>query len=214
MSFEQVPGCRVQLLPDDIVVVTANRAYSHASNNEELGNFKVTFLKGRHSRVLGFAPYAGRIGKPLKAPAPAYCYRGDQQYDILLEHPSATILIHTSDYVKSTVRDALNTAEVDSLLLSIGGFSILDRRLVPWRSSRRKKFYDEVVAAANPRQILFTHWDDYFRRLDQPARWLSRFDDCTATYKFFVDRNKKRRSEGHEAAGQVKFFRLWGRVNW
>lgn len=193
----------------DATSVLPHMRYSKDTKNNDLGDFAVTFIPGEHQRMGIFTPYAGKIEEPVYSPAPVHAYRMGEFYNILIEHGDVRFLIHSCNCKKEALAKALNGKTVDYLFLSSGGFSSAVNKL--WH---RDKFFEQVVVPASPKTIFLTHWDDYRKRLDNSATWISILDDPPSTHQFLTQRNAERRQAGLSHASRIEFLRVWGLAKW
>ena len=133
------------------VEVEAHRDY-------EVGPFRFHFVPSVHSRLqLGYGiPYSGELTCDHVDDLTPQAYRCGQVWGIWLEVAGVTFYHQGSaDFLV----DELHDRDVDYFLCGISG-----RRFTP-------KYVERIVAALQPRAIVPTHYDDFFRPLDQPQRF-------------------------------------------
>jgi L-ascorbate metabolism protein UlaG (beta-lactamase superfamily) len=141
-------------LPEDrIVVVTPGEPLV-------LGPFTVTLVESHHCPP---DRYPGAITEPLRPPAKAGAYRCGEAWSILVAHAGGrTALVQGSaGYVEGAL--AGRSAEVAYLGVGQLGLQSEEYLTTYWR---------ETVRTVGARRAVLTHWDDFFRPLDQPLRAL------------------------------------------
>jgi L-ascorbate metabolism protein UlaG (beta-lactamase superfamily) len=122
----------------------------------EVGPFRFHFVPSVHSKLqLGLGiPYSGELTcDHVDALAPQ-AYRCGQVWGIHLEVAGARFYHQGS---ADLIEDELRDREVDVFLCGISG-----RRFTP-------RYVDRIVARLQPRAIVPTHYDDFFRPLDRDA---------------------------------------------
>jgi L-ascorbate metabolism protein UlaG (beta-lactamase superfamily) len=145
---------RGQGLPDDrIVIATPGEPIT-------LGHFTVTLVESHHCPP---DRYPGTITEPLRPPARVGAYRCGEAWSILIEHHGGrTALVQGSaGYVEGSL--AGRTADVAYLGVGQLGLQSEDYLTTYW---------NETVRTVGARRAVLTHWDDFFRPLDQPLRAL------------------------------------------
>jgi L-ascorbate metabolism protein UlaG (beta-lactamase superfamily) len=162
-------------------------------SNYYLGNFHVTFLRGKHLTMpiasAGSPPLDGYISKPITPPARLSDYRKGEIYNILIEHRHGTILNQGSaNFSENALDNYLDGKKVNYLLLGIAGMSSILNKL--FANQWKEDYYREVVEAAQPERVFLTHWDDFNRYLDNDPAWVVA-DDPPATAQFLRDKDKK-----------------------
>ncbi|WP_374230330.1 MBL fold metallo-hydrolase [Rhodococcus sp. ARC_M12] len=152
-------------LPDDRIVVVENGATAVQ------GNFAVTFVESVHS----YPDRAhGTIDRPLSQPARVREYRCGEAWSMHIEHlPSGrTALVHSSAGFRVGM---LRGRPADVVYLSIGQLGRRPRVFV-------EQYWQETVRAVHARSVVLTHWDNFFRPLDEPLQALPyAFDDMSAS---------------------------------
>jgi L-ascorbate metabolism protein UlaG (beta-lactamase superfamily) len=141
-------------LPDDrIRVVTPGEPVSY-------GTFTLTFLESAHCPPDRFP---GVITEPVVPPARAAAYKCGEAWSVLVEHVSGrTALVQGS---AGHVPGALDGRRADVAYLGIGGIGVQDESYI-------REYWNQTVRAVGARRVLLTHWDDFFRPIDQPLRAL------------------------------------------
>ena len=119
----------------------------------QLGKFKLTFLKGRHSPT----PWSDGIRRedieaPLKPPAPASAWREGEVWSLLVEHGGRRILVQAS---AGFVPGALKGVPADTVLLGVGTLGKKDAAYLD-------AYWAEVVQASGARRVIPIHWDDFW----------------------------------------------------
>jgi L-ascorbate metabolism protein UlaG (beta-lactamase superfamily) len=135
-------------LGDQAVLVEPGRRY-------ELGPFVVTFVPSLHSKLLlGYAvPFDGELTcEHLDGLSPA-AYRCGRVYGIHIEVAGTTIYHQGS---ANLIDDQVPRGGVDVFLAAIAGRSFTDRYL------------SRILRALDPRVLVASHFDDFFRPLDAP----------------------------------------------
>ncbi|WP_415973903.1 MBL fold metallo-hydrolase [Rhodococcus sp. 077-4] len=152
-------------LPDDRIVVVGD------GETTVQGNFAVTFVESVHSHP---DRAHGVIERPLAQPARVREYRCGEAWSMLVEHvPSGrTALVHSSAGFRVGMLDE-HTAEV--VYLSIGQLGRQPTAFI-------EQYWRETVSAVGARRVVLTHWDNFFRPLDEPLQALPyAFDDMRAS---------------------------------
>ena len=125
---------------------------------DEVGPFRLRFFASEHSRFFfGRVPFAGEIAVCDQAPLHASRYRCGAVFGVQIEVAGRRI-VHLGS--AQLVDASAPRADADLLLLCAAG----------WQSSR--DLPERVARAFNPRTILLSHWDNFFRPIDRPARAL------------------------------------------
>jgi L-ascorbate metabolism protein UlaG (beta-lactamase superfamily) len=121
----------------------------------ELGPFTVSFTPSQHSKlILGLAvPFAGQLTcEHLDALSPA-AYRCGQTYGIHVE-VAGTSFYHQGS--ANLIDEALRISGVDYFLAGVAG-----RGFTP-------RYWQRILTRLQPRTIVPTHYDDFFRPLSDP----------------------------------------------
>jgi L-ascorbate metabolism protein UlaG (beta-lactamase superfamily) len=124
----------------------------------EVGPFELRFHPSAHSRfALGRVPFPGEIADCDHVPLRFDHYRCGAVFAVEIRVAGRTILhLGSAELVEANLR----VREPDLLLLCAAG----------WTSSR--DLPERVARAITPRAVLLSHWDDFFRPLERPARAL------------------------------------------
>ncbi len=124
----------------------------------EVGPFRFHFVPSVHSKLqLGLGiPYAGELTCEHVDALTPQAYRCGQVWGIHVE-VAGTRFYHqgSADFVEDELRDR----DVDYFLCGISG-----RRFTP-------RYVERIVGALRPRAIVPTHYDDFFRALDDSPRF-------------------------------------------
>ena len=133
------------------VLVAPKRAY-------ELGPFRVRFVPSVHSRLnLGLSiPYGGELTCEHLDGLTPQAYKCGQVWGLCIEVGGAKLYHHGSADV---LEDEIVDRDVDVFLCGISG-----RRFTA-------RYLERIVRAISPKLIVPTHYDDFFRPLDEPARF-------------------------------------------
>jgi L-ascorbate metabolism protein UlaG (beta-lactamase superfamily) len=124
----------------------------------EVGPFRLRFVPGAHSRLLlGRVPFPGEIADCDDVPLRAERYRCGAVFAVEIQVAGRTVVHLGSAELAST---AFEVKEPELLLLCTAG----------WTSS--PDLPERVTRALSPRAVLLSHWDDFLRPLDRPARVL------------------------------------------
>lgn len=124
----------------------------------EVGPFRLRFIPSAHSRfALGRVPFPGDIQDCDDVPLRAERYRCGAVFAVEIQVAGRTIVHLGSAELASP---AFAQKEPDLVLLCTAG----------WQSSG--DLPERLTRALSPKAILLSHWDDFFRPLDRPARAL------------------------------------------
>lgn len=135
-------------LADRAVEVEPYKAY-------ELGPFVVSFTPSLHSKlILGLAvPFAGELTcDHLDALSPG-AYRCGQVWGIKVEVAGVSFYHQGS---ANLIDDAVRARGVDFFLAGVAGRGFTDR------------YWDRILRRLEPRTVIPTHFDDFFRPLGEP----------------------------------------------
>lgn len=145
-------------------------------------HFRVRALLSKHSPTTMFNNDLGEeIPSDLHQPARQGKYKEGGTYDFLITHGTHSILVKAS---ANYIEDMLADEHADVAFLSIGRLGVQGHRF-------QLRFYDHAVRAVSPRLVIGTHWDNFFKPLDEelePARRI--VDDVPAGLAFLSDRLK------------------------
>jgi L-ascorbate metabolism protein UlaG (beta-lactamase superfamily) len=124
----------------------------------EVGPFELRFHPSAHSRfALGRVPFPGEIADCDDVPLRFNHYRCGAVFAVEIRVAGRTILhLGSAELIEANLR----VREPDLLLLCAAG----------WTTSR--DLPERVARAITPRAVLLSHWDDFFRSIDKPARAL------------------------------------------
>jgi L-ascorbate metabolism protein UlaG (beta-lactamase superfamily) len=127
-----------------------------APAEREVGPFRMRFVPSAHSRfLLGRVPAPGDIVDCTDVPMRAEAYRCGAVFGIEIRVAGRTIYhMGSAELVEANVQ----VENVDLLLMCVAG----------WTSS--PGLPERVAHSLGPAAILFSHWDDFLRPLDQPLR--------------------------------------------
>lgn len=145
---------RGQGLPADrIRVVTPGEPISY-------GAFTLTLVESRHCPP---DRYPGEITAPVVPPVRTSAYKCGEAWSILVEHAGgATALLQGS---AGFVAGSLAGHRADVAYLGVGQLGVQSEEYL-------RSYWAETVEAVGARQVVLTHWDDFFRPLDRELRAL------------------------------------------
>lgn len=146
--------CRASLVPET-KLVNVERETGQEPLVAEVGPFRLRFAPSAHSRfALGRVPFPGEIQDCDHVPLRTEQYRCGAVFRVEIEVFGRTI-VHLGS--AELIERAAPPKDIDLLLLCVAG----------WQSSER--FPERVARALDPKAVLLSHWDNFFRPLDQPA---------------------------------------------
>lgn len=125
------------------------------------GDFRITAYQSPHAPD---PPFTGGITAPLYPPAHASEYREGGNFSFLIRTRSCTVLVHPS---ANYLPGLFNDIRADIVFLSIGKLGEQDDKFV-------RAYWEETVGKTNPRLVVLTHWDNFFKPLDEgltPMPW-------------------------------------------
>ena len=136
------------------------------------GTFRLTWVVSEHCPP---DRYPGTITEPVIPPARARAYRCGEAWSILVEHDSGrTALVQGS---AGFVPGVLAGHQAQVAYLGIGQLGLQSEDYI-------RTYWAETVEAVGARRAVLTHWDDFFRPLDEPLRALPYAgDDLDATMR-------------------------------
>lgn len=146
-------------------------------------HFKVRAYLSKHSPATIVNNDLGEvIQDDLHQPAPKRAYKEGGAYDFLITYDDTrSILVKAG---ANYVEDMLKGVHADVVFLSIG-------RLGKQCCAFRDTFYDQTVGLLQPRLVIATHWDNFFKPLTrkdgyrlEPAPWF--IDDVAAGLQFLA----------------------------
>ncbi len=137
-------------------IVAAEPGVAHT-----LGAYDVTLLPSEHCPP---DRYPGEIEQPVPRRARVGAYRCGEAWSIRVQHrPSGrSALVQGS---AGFVPGALDGWQVDVAYLGVGQLGVRPLDVI-------RDYWRHTVRAVGARRVVLTHWDDFFRRLDQPLRAL------------------------------------------
>lgn len=130
------------------------------------GDFKITFMPSKHltfplffNEILGVGH---DITSPLTLPARGIDYKEGGCFALLIEHPELTLLNQGS---ANWLEGVLDGVKIDLVLPGIAGLDLKSNRYLEY-------YYKETILKTEPKQILFTHWDDFNIGLFDNPGWI------------------------------------------
>lgn len=143
---------------------------------ETYGAFTVTWLESEHCPPDRFP---GTIDAPVVPPVRTGTYRCGEAWSILVEHSSGrSALVQGSAGFRP---GALTGRRADVAYLGVGQLGVQSEDYL-------RTYWAETVEAVGARQVVLTHWDDFFAPLDQPLRALPYAgDDLDVTLRVLGD---------------------------
>jgi L-ascorbate metabolism protein UlaG (beta-lactamase superfamily) len=142
-----------------------------------LGSFSVTLIESEHCPP---DRYPGVITAPVRPPARATAYRCGEAWSMIVTHdPSGRrALVQGSAGFR---RGALSRQQVDVAYLGVGQLGVRPESYI-------REYWAETIRTVGARRAVLTHWDDFFRPLDQPLRALPYAgDDLDATIRVLTE---------------------------
>ncbi len=133
----------------------------HAEDSFTIGDYKIKVIKSLHSKPTILNNDLGQtIDEPLQQPCKLRDYKEGGSYDFYVEHQGKKYLIRPSfNYIEHQ----LDGYTCDVLFLGVAGLGKAD-------AATEAKFFEETVAKTKPQLIIPLHWDNFFSRLDVPAK--------------------------------------------
>ncbi|ACL03521.1 beta-lactamase domain protein [Desulfatibacillum aliphaticivorans] len=160
--------CRGGDLPEDQICVV------DPQKPVEIGDFSVRFIPGIHLAfpfILRLLLRPGRkITAPLRPPARSSAWAEGQVHALHVTHPAGTFFNQGS---ANWVEGSLKGYEADVAFLGVGGLDL-------HKADYWDKWYAETAGYVNPKQIYWTHWDDFCLSLDEKWRYLRQVDTVLA----------------------------------
>ena len=148
-----------------------------------VGKFTVTVREAKHTPpIKGVNDDLGKpIEKPLPQPAFAGEYKEGGSFDFLIRHGKTTIFVaNGGNFTEGAHADV----RADTLFLCTGGLGIQT-------DAYRKSYYDETVKHLRPKLVIPTHWDNFFKPLNETLEGYAKpIDDLPTTFDFLKDRLK------------------------
>ncbi|MEP9364369.1 MBL fold metallo-hydrolase [Nocardioides sp. CN2-186] len=138
------------------------------------GAFTLTLVESHHCPPDRFP---GEITEPVVPPVKVAAYKCGEAWSILVEHASgASALLQGS---AGFVTGSLAGRTADVAYLGVGQLGVQSEDYI-------RTYWAETVDAVGARRVVLTHWDDFFRPLDQPLRALPYLgDDLDVTMRVF-----------------------------
>jgi L-ascorbate metabolism protein UlaG (beta-lactamase superfamily) len=107
--------------------------------------------------------FPGTIDEPVRPPVKAGAYRCGEAWSVLVAHASgARALVQGS---AGFVPGSLEGQAAEVAYLGVGQLGVLEEGYL-------RDYWQHTVRAVGARRVVLTHWDDFFRPLDQPLRAL------------------------------------------
>jgi L-ascorbate metabolism protein UlaG (beta-lactamase superfamily) len=149
--------CRAAGVPAERVEVVERMAGGEPIVRE-VGPFELRFVPSAHSGLLfGRVPFPGEIADCDQVPARAEAYRCGAVFGVELRVAGKTLYhLGSAELVDANV----GAKNVDLLLMCVAG----------WTTSR--DFPERAAHRLAPGAVLLSHWDDFLRPIDRPARML------------------------------------------
>jgi L-ascorbate metabolism protein UlaG (beta-lactamase superfamily) len=124
------------------------------------GAWTLTFVVSDHCPPDRFP---GTIDEPVRPPVRAGAYRCGEAWSILVAHDSGRrALVQGS---AGFVPGSLEGRPAEVAYRGVGQLGVLDEGYL-------HDYWQHTVRAVGARRVVLTHWDDFFRPLDQPLRAL------------------------------------------
>lgn len=126
-----------------------------------LAAFDITLFVGHHCPP---DRYPGTIDAPVVPPTRTSAYRCGEAWSTLIAHRTSgrsLLAVGSAGFVPGTL--AGQRAEV--VYLGVGQLGLQPHRYLV-------DYWTETVRTVGARRVVLTHWDDFFRPLDQPLRAL------------------------------------------
>lgn len=151
--------CRASGVPSE-QLVDVEALVTSGPWETDVGPMHLRFFPSAHSKLLlGRVPFPGEISDCDHVPLAMQHYRCGAVFGLEIRAAGRTVFhLGSAELVEEPLRQG--PREVDLLLLCVAG----------WTTSR--DLPERVVRALSPKAALLSHWDDFFRPLDRPARAL------------------------------------------
>ena len=125
-----------------------------------VGDFTLTHVVSEHCPP---DRYPGVVATPVVPPVRANAYRCGEAWSIHVAHVGGrTALVQGS---AGFVPHALDGLQAEVVYLGVGQLGVQPERYL-------HDYWAHTVRAVGARRVVLTHWDDFFRPLDQPLRAL------------------------------------------
>jgi L-ascorbate metabolism protein UlaG (beta-lactamase superfamily) len=127
----------------------------------EFDGLQLSFVTSEHCPPDRFP---GEILAPVRPPARAREYRCGEAWSLFVTHPASgrRLLVQGSAGFR---RGALAGRQADVVYLGVGQLGVQPEDYI-------RTYWAETVRAVGAERVVLTHWDDFFRPLDQPLRAL------------------------------------------
>ncbi|MDH6243699.1 MBL fold metallo-hydrolase [Mycobacterium sp. OTB74] len=142
------------LTEDQVLIATPGSAIA-------LGAFEVTLFAGHHCPPDRFP---GTITAPVTPPVRASAYKCGEAWSTLIRHrptDRGLLAVGSAGFIPGAL--AGHRAEV--VYLGVGQLGLQPEQYLV-------DYWNETVRTVGARRVVLTHWDDFFRPLDQPLRAL------------------------------------------
>lgn len=125
-----------------------------------VGDYKITVIRSLHSKPTILNNDLGEtIDEPLRQPARLRSYKEGGSFDFYVETKDKSYMIRPSfNYIKGQ----MDGYKADVLFLGVAGLAKADEET-------EKTFFEETAAKVEPKLIIPLHWDNFFKRLDEPT---------------------------------------------
>lgn len=135
----------------------------------EIGSMRIKFHSSVHSRIFfGRVPSPGEISPQKKLPMRGKDYRCGEVFGIEIETDSKTLFHQGS---ADLVEKNYGTAYADVLLMGISGRQFSDR------------YIPRMLEVLKPTTVIVHHFDNFFRPLDKPMKYVPRVNVTGAINK-------------------------------
>ena len=126
-----------------------------------VGDFRIRVIPSLHSKPTILNNDLGQtIDAPLKQPARLRDYKEGGSWDFYIEHQGRRFLIRPSfNYIEHQ----LDGIRADVLFLGTAGLAKAD-------TATKEAFFRETIDKVRPELVIPVHWDNFFSRLDRPAK--------------------------------------------
>lgn len=142
-------------------------------HTETVGSFDLTWFASEHCPP---DRYPGVIAEPIRPASKVTAYKCGEAWSILVRHRSTdrTILVQGSAGFRA---GALEGISADVVYLGIGQLGIQEPEYI-------EQYWTHIVRASGAKEVVLTHWDDFFQPLSKPLRSLpSAGDDLDVTMR-------------------------------
>lgn len=125
------------------------------------GNFDITLIEGSHCPPDRFP---GAITEPVVPPVKASAYKCGEAWSMMVHHRPTDrqlLIVGSAGFVPGALADQ----RADVAYLGVGQLGLQP-------SSYITEYWNQTVRMVGARRVVLTHWDDFFRSLDEPLRAL------------------------------------------